>query len=166
MKKTTTFIHQFALLVLLLSACSPAVQVSDTIFRYKDSYVGDNGAVGNIIRHLPGHQYANGIALETKKEPYGIIVKYRNAEADMKEDERKEMVLYNATFMFALIKNVDWITFDFAGTSHTVTRAQLQKWYGKELRTYTNEEELIQLIQAHKENKEKGLPSHGSPFSL
>ena len=66
----------FSLLVLLLlSGCnSNDRNINNDIFQFKDSFVGDNSAVGNIVNQLPGAEKLNGFELKTNEEPYGIIL--------------------------------------------------------------------------------------------
>src|SRR3954453_2013029 len=101
----------FSLLVLfLLSGCnSNDRNINNDIFQFKDTFVGDNSAVGNIANQLPGAEQLNGFELKTKEEPYGIILNYDWIES---EQEYNETVTYNATFLFTLVQNVDWITFN------------------------------------------------------
>ena len=42
----------------------------NTVLKYKDSYVGDNSSVSNIINNLPGNIYNEGIELQTTSKPY------------------------------------------------------------------------------------------------
>ncbi|WP_306453957.1 DUF4825 domain-containing protein [Bacillus sp. FJAT-45350] len=144
----------FALLVVLfLSGCnSNDTNTTSDIFRFKDSFVGDNSAVGNIANQLPGGEHMIGFELKTNEEPYGIILNYDWVDS---EQNYKETAIYNATFLFALIQNVDWITFNFEIGEYTLTRENLQDWYGMELRDINNEEELGALIQEYIEDENK-----------
>lgn len=79
----------------LLSACNFKADNSfDDLFNYKDSYVGDNNAVVNTVIHLQGADYFRGIELQTKEQPYGIIVDYDWSEADI---DLHETVINNAS---------------------------------------------------------------------
>ncbi|EPZ59052.1 hypothetical protein H477_1805 [[Clostridium] sordellii ATCC 9714] len=40
----------------------------EKISKYKNSYVGDNNAVGNILYNLPGNNYHVGFKLKTDKK--------------------------------------------------------------------------------------------------
>lgn len=124
---------------------------------YKDSVVGDNSAIGNIIHNLPGAKYAESFALKTDKEPYGIMVDYVDKK-DPQEKEDKEnywtkevtekIFLNNATAMFALVKNLQNLTFNLQNGDEqkvfTVTRKDMEKFYGKDLKGYGNDKELWQ----------------------
>lgn len=124
------------------------MKVEDVI-KYKNSYVGDNSAVSNILRYLPGGTFEKGISLDTETEPYGIEVNYGLREgSDVKEQTFKDywteeatekIFLNNATALFTLVKNVDKVTFNLEigeGKTLTITRKELETFYGKDLRTY------------------------------
>ena len=85
-----------------------------------------------------------GFELKTKEKPYGIILNYDWLES---EQNYKETAIFNATFLFSLVQNVDWITFNFDNREYKITKGNLQEWYGKELSEFKNEEELRKLTQ-------------------
>lgn len=139
--------------MLFLSGCnSNDTNIKNDIFKFKDSFVGDNSAVGNIANQLLGAEQLNGFELKTNEEPYGIILNYDWIES---EQEYKETVISNATFLFTLVQNVDWITFNSDILQYTITREKLQEWYGKELSEIQNEDELRELIQEYLEDENK-----------
>lgn len=134
----------FSLMVLLfLSGCN-ANNESQDIFQYKDSFVGDNSAVGNIVNQLQSGEHLVGFELKTKEKPYGIILNYDWPES---ENTHKETAIYNATFLFALVQNVDWITFNFDNQEYTITKEKLQESYGVELSEFKNEDELRKFTE-------------------
>jgi hypothetical protein len=90
----------FSLLILLfLDGCSVSNNVNEELFQFKDSYVGDNSAVGNIVRKLPNGEQVKGFELKTKEEPYGMILEYGDIEAKRLDDAMIETVIYNSTFL-------------------------------------------------------------------
>lgn len=135
----------------LLSGCSSNVSSEAGIFQYKGSYVGDNSTVINIVKlkQLSHNKELSQISLEIKKESYGVVLEYKDMDVTRVDKEMKETVISNSTYIFTMIKKVDWITFKFADQEFSVTREQLQKWYGKELDRFTNEKDLKGLIQGH-----------------
>ncbi|WP_338472893.1 hypothetical protein R4Z10_09295 [Niallia sp. XMNu-256] len=64
-------------------------------------------------------------------------------------------MISNATILFTLVKNVDWVTFDSDIREYTIKRENLQEWYGKELSKVQNEDELRKLIQEYLEDENK-----------
>ena len=153
LRKTNNFLFFSLLVMLLLNGCnSNDTNISNDIFQFKDSFVGDNSAVGNIVNQLPGAEQLNGFELKANEEPYGIILNY-----DWKESEQqyKETVTSNLTFLFTLVQNVDWITFNSSIGEYTITKENLQEWYGKELSEIQNEDELRDLIQEYLKDENK-----------
>lgn len=148
-KRITTYFISLLSLMILLSGCSLNADSKIDLFQYKNSYVGDNSAVGNIVKQLAHNKELNQISLETKKEPYGIILEYKDIDVKKVDKEMKETVISNSTFLFALIKNVDWITFKFPDQEFSVTKKKLQDWYNNKLDGFENEQDLKKLIQEH-----------------
>ncbi|HZH61601.1 MAG TPA: DUF4825 domain-containing protein [Metabacillus sp.] len=112
---------------------------NNDIFQYKDSFVGDNSAVISIVNQIQAAEHFNGIELKTKEEPFGIILKY-----DLFD---KETVINNATYLFTLIQNVNWITFNSKLDDYSISREELEACYGRDLNEIDNEDELRELIQ-------------------
>lgn len=146
------FLAYFILIMLLISltSCSLSKNTNKDIFHYKNSYVGNNSAVGRIIKQLPNHNEFTKMSLQTQKKPYGMTIEYKNLPANT-----KNILINNATYLFALINNVEWIVFECADQKYTVKRQQLDEWYGKELSSYTNEKELEELIHTFLKDKNK-----------
>jgi hypothetical protein len=139
--------------MLLLSGCNSKSSSENTdIFQFKNSFVGDNSAVVNITNQLLGAEHLEGFELKTNEEPYGIIINYNWEES---EQEYKEAVIYNATFLFTLVQNVDWITFQSNIREYTITKEHLQGGYDKQLKEVQSEEELRKLIQEYLEDEDK-----------
>lgn len=139
----------FSLVILFLSGCnSNSNNTNVDLFQYKGSYVGDNSAVVKSVIHLQGAKHFSGFELKTKEEPYGIILNYDWIESELND---KETVINNASYLFALIQNVDWITFNLEMVDgveeYKITRENLQAWYGIELSEIDNEDKLKELIQ-------------------
>ncbi|WP_336046562.1 DUF4825 domain-containing protein [Solibacillus ferritrahens] len=136
------------LLVLnVLSGCSQNADSKADIFQYKNSYVGDNSAVGNIVNQLNHSNELKQISLHTKEQPYGITLEYNDITAKNADKEMKKTIIANATYLFALIQNVDWVTFKFSTNEFTVTKTEVQHWYNNNLDGLENEEDLKNLIK-------------------
>ncbi|MFF3102510.1 DUF4825 domain-containing protein [Viridibacillus arvi] len=154
MKRKTGF-FLFSLLILLsLNGCNSR-EVNEDIFQYKASYVGDNSTVGNIVKLLLNSEYLDGFELKTIEEPYGILINYKGISAEDIEKNYKETAIYNATFIFTLVKNAKWITFNFDDQEYKITKQELESWYGKELSEYMSEEDLTKLTQKYLKDENK-----------
>jgi hypothetical protein len=145
--------------MLLIAGCSlgekeAAKSSTEPLYSYKDSYVGDNSAVGGIVDKLPGSVYQQGLSLQTKNRPYGITVKYAPSEgADAgdqdefmeywKAPQDRTLITGNATVLMALVQNADYVTFEMGdplNQSVTVTRNELETRYGHDLRDFAKDE--------------------------
>ncbi|PIC56478.1 DUF4825 domain-containing protein [Sporosarcina sp. P12(2017)] len=148
MKKFTKYFLFSFILVLFLSGCSSTNELpNEGLFEYKESFIGDNSAVVHIIEQLRYAEQFEKVSLETKTEPYGMTIQYEHLDTSMEESGYKEAAVYNASYLFTLIDNAEWVAFDFGGNTYKVNKSKLEDWYGKELNDFTNEEELDVFIQ-------------------
>ena len=131
------------LVISVASGCNTKTTEED-VFQYKNAYVGDNTAVINIVNRSMQSDNFRGLELKTKETPYGIILNYDGSESE-KNDKRT--VIYNATYLFALIQNAEWITFNFDHQEYKITKDALIEWYEEDFSTFQSEEELKTLIQ-------------------
>ncbi|MEZ0481873.1 DUF4825 domain-containing protein [Planococcus sp. SSTMD024] len=141
----------FSAPLFLISACSPSPAAEEPdLFEYEGAAVGNNSAVVNTIIQLPAAENFTGIKLETKEQPYGINVFYDWTETSSSD---KETAAHNATYLFALIDNAEWIQFDFdtgAGVEqYRLTRERLQAWYGVDLTSVDKQKELEELLDQY-----------------
>jgi len=126
----------------------------NNLIKYKNSYVGDNSAVGGILTNLPGGKFRNGFSLKTDKTPYGIEVNYKpedNVKSSeefnklFNEKDSENLLMDNAITLFILVTNVDEIKFNLKGakeTSFYVTRAEVESFYGKKMTEYAEDKAL------------------------
>jgi hypothetical protein len=116
------------------------------LIKYKDSYVGNNSAVGNIIAQLPANTYKAGFSLQTDKEPYGITLNYKVNQDLGEENYNKfwngknvnEFLEKNAVVLLSLIKNADTIEFnvdDIGEKYYKYNRKNLEEKYGGDLKS-------------------------------
>jgi hypothetical protein len=70
-----------------------------------------------------------------------MTVKYGDVKGEMKID-----IVNNATYLFALVKNMNSITFRYPSEKYIVTRQEVQNWYGRDVRNTSSEKELKLLI--------------------
>jgi beta-lactamase regulating signal transducer with metallopeptidase domain len=124
-------------------------------------YVGNAGKVGGLISGMPkpnGIKW-NGLELETKSPPYGVIIHYSMNDATdvLRNGAISHDVFYrNSILLLSLIDNVDHITSfivdntgqdDGATYSVTVQRDQVESMLGEDVRHYAEDEaSLRQLI--------------------
>ena len=89
---------------------------SDSLLNYKNSYIGDNLAVGNILSLLPVNLQDYTFSLQTASEPYELTVNYSNTK--LTNDDLN----YSADILFTLIQNVEIIHFESENSSSTFLR--------------------------------------------
>lgn len=112
------------------------------IYKYKTAYVGDASKIGGLVRNLDYSKYSTGIALETAKQPYGIIANYLvNDESMGKEITPTNKMFQNAAIIFCLVDNVEKVTFNFVKDGKTYTipfnRQSFNAIYNRDIREYS-----------------------------
>ncbi|MFQ9309221.1 MAG: DUF4825 domain-containing protein [Paraclostridium sordellii] len=125
----------------------------EKISKYKNSYVGDNNAVGNILYNLPGNNYHVGFKLKTDKKPYSITVNYNYSKYHPMDF--KYICEKNALVMFSLIPNADEIIFNVSTDSYSHKREDLEKSHTKDLSTIVESEESWKAFLASKHIKKE-----------
>ncbi|MEA1960712.1 MAG: M56 family metallopeptidase [Bacillota bacterium] len=112
-----------------------------SLFKHKSLYIGDASNAGDLVGKLPFNNYRNGMSLATESEPYGITVNYDFTGKDIDTDRMSSIFQDHACIMFALIKNLDEITFNTLGTDdpqpYEYSRAELQKVFDTDLWSYS-----------------------------
>lgn len=147
MKKVIWYFVFSIALVTVLTGCGPTNDQSESVFHYKGSMIGDNSAVINIIGELLYADNFERVSLQTKTEPYGMTITYENMDSEMSESDYEEVAVHNASYLFALLENAQWVAFDFGDEIYKLNNSELEDWYGKVLHDFTREEELKEIIQ-------------------
>lgn len=167
LKKPIALIGILLITFSFLTACKSqkTVDVNSTkemninnVIKYKNSYVGNNSAVTNILYNLPGGLFVKQVSLKTRTTPFGIVVNYGLKQGSSlkqedlmkywEEDNVKKFFLNNATALFILVKNVDTVTFNLATTnnqSFSISRKDLETFYGRDLKEYAKKTSLWQI---------------------
>ncbi len=100
----------------------------DNIVKYKNKYVGNNSNVGNLLYDLPLSEY--GLVFEIDSNDFGITVDYNTTDWYMNDNLYiKKSLIYNSVSMFLLIDNVEYIKYNFSGSSYIVKRDNIEKNY-------------------------------------
>lgn len=133
----------------------------NNVSKFAIPYVGDVSSVRKILDKLNLNELTNKIKLETKTEPYGIIVNYSsNSINDIvytdflnKKDIDKEYALeQNATALLSLIDNLGKVTLNILDKDGNVvytysnTRTNLENKYNIDLRKYVENPELFMEV--------------------
>ncbi|MBP3920002.1 MAG: DUF4825 domain-containing protein [Bacilli bacterium] len=100
----------------------------DNIIKYKNKYIGNNSNTGNLLYDLPLAEY--GFVFEIDSKKYGVIVNYNTTDWYKNDNLYIERsLIYNSASIFLLIDNVEYIKYNFSGSSYTVTKNQFEKNY-------------------------------------
>lgn len=111
----------------------------EKLLEYKDSYVGDNSAIGNISNYLLANDNLQGFKLKTDKNPYEITLEYKGFEDSKTIISTNETItlpfsdvmMKNSMVLFSLIKNLDIINLEIDdGSTITYKKAELVDAYG------------------------------------
>lgn len=168
------------LLTVILSACSSqaAEKESDIVgiedislkqlSKHKNTYLGDNSAIHEILSNLPGgvireFEIVDGKAL---KVTYGVKenADYTEKQFDAYWFDQKDTIektyLYNAIALFILVDNVEQVTLKMNSSdepSVTFKRQQLEKKLPHSFKSYKDDTALWQkeLVDGVVKSKEK-----------
>ena len=100
----------------------------ENIIQYKNQYVGNNSNDSHLIDSLPLAEY--GYVFEIDSKNLGLTIDYHITDWYVNESHYLEKsLLYNSVSIFALIDNVEQITFNFSGNTYTVSRKQINEFY-------------------------------------
>lgn len=149
--KKTTFIIIIIVAVLSIflmfsfnnNETNQEVQIEHLVYTYQDTYVGDNSSVGGILNDIFLSENIESFKLGTSDAPYSITVNYA-LEEGIKNDKLTQYIEYNATTLFALVKNVELITFNVKDTiqkTYAFKRETIQMNYDEKLSSYITDEE-------------------------
>lgn len=88
---------------------------------YKSQYIGDNSNTSHLLSALPLSEY--GYAFEIDSENCGLTIDYNCTDWYNNENLYiHKALIYNSVSLFKLINNLETITFNFSGSSYTITR--------------------------------------------
>jgi len=141
MKKLLGMIALLAL-TLILTACQSPTNEANFFQTYRNSYVGDNSAVGNIIHNLDWNNQLENIELSTSQEPFGI-------QLNVKEMPPSKLLVENASYLFALVPNTEWLRFSNSEEKFQIVRSNLESWLGVKLTEISSQEDLQNLLTKH-----------------
>lgn len=88
---------------------------------YKSQYIGNNSNTSHLLNALPLSEY--GYVFEIDSKGCGLIVDYHCTDWYNNENLYiHKALVYNSVSLFKLIDNLEYITFNFSGSSYTITR--------------------------------------------
>ena len=100
----------------------------DNILKYQNKYVGDNSNTGNLISNLPLSEY--GYVFEIDSNNLGLTIDYHITDWYINDEMYLEKsLIYNSISIFTLIENVEYIEYNFSGSSYKITRQAVEANY-------------------------------------
>lgn len=100
----------------------------DNILKYQNKHVGDNSNTGNLISNLPLSEY--GYVFEIDSNNLGLTIDYHITDWYINDEMYLEKsLIYNSISIFTLIENVEYIEYNFSGTSYKITRQAVEANY-------------------------------------
>lgn len=88
---------------------------------YKSQYIGNNSNTSHLLNALLLSEY--GYVFEIDSKGCGLIVDYHCTDWYNNENLYiHKALVYNSVSLFKLIDNLEYITFNFSGSSYTITR--------------------------------------------
>lgn len=168
------------LMTVILSACSSQASEKESdikgiedislkqLSKHKNSYIGDNGAIGAILSDLPGNVIREYEIADEKalKVTYGVKenATYSEEQFDASWFDKKDTIeknyLYNALALFILIDNVEQVTLKMNSNdepSVTFKRKQIEKELPHPFKKYKDDTALWQkeLVDGVVKSKKK-----------
>lgn len=100
----------------------------ENIYKYKNSYVGASSNTCELVNSLPLSEY--GFVLEIDSDSPGLTIDYHSTDWYISENIYVEKsLIYNSAAIFSLIDNVQYIKYNFSGSSYTTERENFEKNY-------------------------------------
>ena len=100
----------------------------DNILKYRNKHVGDNSNTGNLISNLPLSEY--GYVFEIDSNNLGLTIDYHITDWYINDEMYLEKsLIYNSISIFTLIENVEYIEYNFSGSSYKITRQAVEANY-------------------------------------
>lgn len=104
---------------------NPTTMDMERLKRYEHPYMGNHSNLIALFQSLPMGETLGPFKLHA--EDLSVEIYYRDTDWAMGEEKVRANLLYNSTATFALIGNLEKITYHFSGSSYQVTRADVEK---------------------------------------
>lgn len=99
----------------------------NNIIKYENKYIGNNSNIGNLINNLPMNEF--GYVFEIDSNNLGLNIYYHNTNWYIEDVYLKQSLIYNSVSIFSLIKNLEYINYNFSGFTYKVGRDKLETLY-------------------------------------
>ncbi|WP_315121196.1 DUF4825 domain-containing protein [uncultured Clostridium sp.] len=129
----------------LLAQQSSVTHDFKNVLKYKTQYMGDSSNIINLNYSLPLGNIPRTNEINSDKLEY--IINYKESVSNIGEEKVKTDLIYNATANFALIDNLEAITFNFTDSSYKITRNDVEDWYKIDLSSLVDETKWSKEVQ-------------------
>ncbi len=110
---------------------NPITHDLNSILKYKNKYMGNSSNITNLFYNLPLNNIPMSFQLFPDK--LAVEVNYKDNIGNVNESKVNKALIYNSTAAFALIENLQVITYNFTGSKYKVLRSDVEKWYDTDL---------------------------------
>lgn len=122
------------------------------LIRYQSNYIGDNSNTGNLFNALPLSDH--GYVFEIDSENCGVTIDYHATDWYGNEELYTEKgLIYNSVSAFALIRNLEYIRYNFSGSSYMITREKMEQNYPGYCQVVTGQEIDKEAFDQYVESK-------------
>ena len=129
----------------------PTTHKFEEVTSFEDPYMGDNSNMINLFQSLPLNDHKG--TLEMDSDMFSLIVHYNTTAAELGR-KAEQAVIYNTTAAFTLIGNLQIVEMRFEDKSYTVTRENVEQWFGTTLVDFKDPEEFKGKVQEKLEKED------------
>lgn len=106
----------------------PLTHDLDYIIGYKNDYMGNASNTTQLFYHLPLGETVKDFELDS--DDLEVMVHYDNSVKNIGTVKLQQNLVYNSTAAFALIANLEKITYHFRDETFSIDRKAVEKLYG------------------------------------
>lgn len=119
------------------------------VLAYASPYVGDNSNTVNLFYHLPLGDVPSRFEIENDTQ---LHIRCQAAAAEIGTDKVQRDLIYDSAAAFALIDNLDAVTYTFSDGDYAFTRAQVEAVIGVPLSALCDGTAMYDRVQAQLED--------------
>lgn len=117
----------------------------NNIKKHKNTYIGNNSNIGNLLNNLPLNEFGYVFKIDSKN--LGLTINYNTTDRYNDNMYIEKSLIYNSVSIFSLIDNVQTIQYNFSGSSYTVTRKMIKESYPHFELVKENEKNFDQYLE-------------------
>lgn len=136
-----------------LEQLEPETHQFSQVLKYEYAYMGSAGNNMNLVNNLPMSDVPR--KFQQDPETFTFTVNYEAATGDVGRERLEKAIVYNATVIFALIKNMETVEFAFVDETYSATRKRVNEWFGEDVVTFVDEEVFKEKVQQPIRKNEK-----------